>query len=276
MAHVLIPTDLSGNALNAAVYAIRLYGDEGNVFTVLNCYMLPRGAASTMWSIDDMLAKESLEGTEAFVARLREALPGSKADLRVVCEHGDLPNVIARFKHDPDRPELVVMGTQGATGLKEVLMGSNTADVIRHSGFPVLAVPQDARYRTPKRIVLADDGGPLDKATITVLLNIARWSHSEVIIVRVVNEDSPAEGSQASADYDALLGAIPHSHHTISGENVITALHDMADQSDADLVVVVHRHRGLFEQLFHRSTATKLAMHTHIPMLVLRHGFIDG
>jgi nucleotide-binding universal stress UspA family protein len=163
----------------------------------------------------------------------------------------------------------VVMGTQGASGLKEVLMGSNTADVIKRGGLPVLAVPQDARYSVPKRIVLADDGGHVHKETIKVLLDFARWSHAEIMIVRVVDPER-TEDEQGDSAYDTLLGAIPHSHHFISGENVNSALHDIADQSGADLVVVLHRQRGLFESLFHRSTASKLAMHTHIPMLVLQ------
>lgn len=270
MAHVLIPTDYSTNALNAALYAVQLYGNEGNVFTILNTYMLPRGAASTMWSIDDLLAKESAEGLNIFRSKLEEELPESGTDLRTMSEHGDLPNVIDRFRDDPEPPELVVMGTQGASGLKEVLMGSNTADVIKHCKLPVLAVPENARYRAPKRIVLADDGGPVDKATIKVLLDIARWSQAEVMIVRVVEDEATMETGSSASVYDTLLGAIPHSHHYIIGDNVNTALHDLADQSDADLVVVIHRHRGIFEQLFHRSTATKLAMHTHIPMLVLQ------
>jgi hypothetical protein len=66
MAHVLIPTDFSGNSLKAAQYAVQLFGIEGNTFTVLNSYMLPHGAASTMWSIDDLLAKESHEGHGRF------------------------------------------------------------------------------------------------------------------------------------------------------------------------------------------------------------------
>ena len=110
----------------------------------------------------------------------------------------------------------------------------------------------------------------MQKETLSVLLDIARRSHAEIMIVRVMKEDDGTEETSSSALYDKLLGAIPHSHHYVSGENVNTALHDMADQSDADLVVVVHRQRGLFEQLFHRSTSTKLAMHTHIPMLVLQ------
>ncbi len=271
MAHVLIPTDFSGNSLNAALYAIRLYGTEDNRFTVLNSYMMPRGAASTMWSIDDLLAKESREGTTAFIAKLQEDLADPKANIVMHSEHGDLPNVIARMADDEEAPELVVMGTQGASGLKEVLMGSNTADVIKRGGLPVIAVPENATYKAPKRIILADDGGPVDRATVKVLLDIARWSHAEVMIVRVATGDEAETSGIGGSQYDALMGAIPHSHHIISAENVNTALHAMADQSDADLVVVVHRQRGLFEQLFHRSVSTKLAMHTHIPMLVLQH-----
>ena len=43
-----------------------------------------------------------------------------------------------------------------------------------------------------------------------------------------------------------------------------------AGQSDTDLAVVVHRHRGLIDQLFHHSVAADLALHTHIPLLVLQ------
>jgi nucleotide-binding universal stress UspA family protein len=85
----------------------------------------------------------------------------------------------------------------------------------------------------------------------------------------VVNEDTSVEEG-ANTIYDTLLGAIPHSYHYLSSGDVSKALHDMADQNDADLVVIVHRQRGVFDQLFHRSTASRLAMHTHIPMLVLQ------
>ncbi len=270
MAHVLIPTDFSQNSLNAAMYAVQLYGAEGNVFTLLNTYMLPRGTANTMWNIDELLAKESAEGVNVFAEKLKRELPGMKVELRTACEHGDLSNVIRRYSETDETPELVVMGTQGATGLEKVLIGSNTADVIKSSDVPVLAIPENSRYRAPRRIVLADDGGPVDRRTIKVLLDIARWSQAEVMIVRVITEDPAFETGSSSSVYDDLLGAIPHSHHYITSENVVTALHDLSDQSDADLVVVIHRHRGIFDQLFHRSIATRLSMHTHIPMLVLQ------
>src|SRR5690606_39487181 len=38
--------------------------------------------------------------------------------------------------------ELIVMGTKGASGLKYVILGSNTFEIIRKSPIPVLAVPE--------------------------------------------------------------------------------------------------------------------------------------
>jgi len=270
MAHILLPTDFSENSLKAARYAVQLFGAKGNTFTLLNTYMMPRGAASTMWSIDDLLAKESHEGVELFTAKLREDALLEDADLVAACEHGDLPNVVQRSIDDPDPPSLVVMGTQGASGLKEVLLGSNTADVIKRGGVPVLAVPLDTPNKIPERILLADDGGPVDPHATKILLDIARASKAHIMVVRVATPANEGEDASGDSAYATLLGDIPTSYHYISGDNAYAALKELADKSKVDIMVVLHRQRGLFEQLFHRSTATKLAMHTHIPMLVLQ------
>jgi nucleotide-binding universal stress UspA family protein len=269
MARILLPTDFSTNALNAATYAVKLFGTEGNSFVLLTTYMMPHGTASTMWNINGLLAQEAAQGLEAFAARLRSELGDAAIVLETAVEHGDLPHVVARFAADAAPADLVVMGTQGASGLREVLMGTNTAAVIAGGSLPVLAVPENAEYRTPKRILLADDGGPVGKESLQPLLAIARWSHAHVSIVRVVQEDAPVSTGSDST-YDLLMGGIPHSEQYHSGEDAQAAISELADRTEADLVAVLHRQRGLFEGLFHRSTSKRMVMHTHIPMLVLQ------
>src|SRR5699024_6428685 len=44
-------------------------------------------------------------------------------------------------------PKLIVMGTKGASGLKYVIMGSNTLSVINQFDIPVLAVPENNNIR---------------------------------------------------------------------------------------------------------------------------------
>ncbi len=270
MAHVLLPTDLSENSLNAATYALRLFGAEGNHFTLLHVLAPSVSMEGVDVSTDMLIAREATEGLRAFAERVAGSVPVPYGALSTMIEHGELPRTIRNMTDGDAPPTIVVMGTQGASGLQEVLIGSNTADVIKHGGLPVLAVPNGTTYTSPKRILLADDAGPMERSTLAPLLDIARWSQSEITIVRVVNDATTVEHDTDDTPYDLLLGAIPHTHHYMGNENVHAALNAMADQSDAQLVVLVHRQRGIFDGLFHRSTSARMVMHTHVPMLVLQ------
>lgn len=271
MAHVLIATDMSANALNAAIYAVRLFGVEGNSFTLLNTYQTPPALPDLPATSNDLAARLSTEELEIFAGKLIEALPDAAPDLTSVSAYGSLEIVVQDMLEEVQGPTIVVMGTRSVTGAQHLLLGSTTAAMIRSGILPVLAVPSEAQYAEPRRIVLADDGGPIERASLTVLLDIARWSRSEVMIVHVVTDPEQGGVEEVNDRFDVHLGAIPHTYHSVSGDDVMVALNDLADQSDAHLAVVVHRQRGLVDRLFHHSVATDLALHTHIPLLVLQH-----
>ena len=214
-AHVLIATDMSANALNAAIYGIRLYGTEGNRFTLLNTFRSPP-TSTDLPVMPDPTAQLSVEGLESFAGQLLEQLPEPTPDLATISAYGALSQVLQEMCEGPEPPDLVVMGTHGTSGLERLLMGSTTASVIRNVALPVLAVPAAATYQDPQRIVLADDGGPVDRSTLKVLLDIARWSRSEVMIVHVV-----PEGRDAEAQRGEPLGA-----GTLHELEVVGVVHD--------------------------------------------------
>lgn len=273
MAHVLFATDLGAQALNAARYAVSLFGVEGNTFTVLHTFFTPPSEPGTVGLDNELAGRLAAEGVATFAQALIGACPDVHLELAAVSAYGELEDVLQDMASEPERPDVVVMGGRTTTKLERTLLGSNTASVIRHTGLPVLTVPAGTAYRAPARIVLADDGGPVERDAVKLLVDIARWSRSEVKIVHVVPADRLDEEGVEGSGYDQLLGAIPRSYHTVSGDNTLLVLSELADQSDADLVVVMHRQRGLLDQLFHHSVATDLALHTHIPMLILQqHG----
>jgi nucleotide-binding universal stress UspA family protein len=53
--------------------------------------------------------------------------------------------------------DLVISGTQGATGLKRVFFGSNTASLISKSPVSVLAIPAKAKYHPLTEIIYSTD-----------------------------------------------------------------------------------------------------------------------
>src|SRR6185369_5658713 len=51
-----------------------------------------------------------------------------------------------KFESSLVHGDLVVMGTKGASGLKRILIGSNTVQVLANTKVPVLVIPEVARF----------------------------------------------------------------------------------------------------------------------------------
>src|SRR5207342_2350709 len=92
--------------------------------------------------------------------------------------HGDLITVLKKIIA-VQQPDLIVMGTKGASGLKRILIGSNTVNVIAKTRVPVLVIPEVARFENffnkgKNRIVLATDLDLLEnEGALDILKEIA-------------------------------------------------------------------------------------------------------
>src|SRR5690606_10434565 len=83
-----------------------------------------------------------------------------------------------------EKADLVIMGTQGATGAKEILFGTNTIHVIQKTTCPVIAVPSDFEYENPTEILFPTDYEiEFDKEKLQQFLDIARGYNSKIDIV---------------------------------------------------------------------------------------------
>lgn len=272
MQHILLPTDFSDNSLNAALYAMDLFLQNVHQYTVINCYSLPAYGDSAMVDVTEHLQYASQEGLDDFQLRLLKVLPNKDLRVDFISEHGRLERVVHKYGRRVNGPELIVMGTQGASVMKAVFMGTNTADVIKHSALPVLAIPEQARFTGLKRIVLADDGGEVDPKVLDILIQIVMHTNAELIVTRVVNENTKVEDPAQTKGIATALRNVPHTTVHLSGDDIMHELNEEVVRSNADLLALVHRERGIFDRLFHRSIASNIVMHTRTPMLVLQSG----
>ena len=144
MAHVLIATDMSANALNAAAYAIQLFGMEGNNFTLLNAFQTPPALPDQPPPANELAARISAEDLEIHARKLLEALPEPTPDLATVSAYGSVDMVVRDLVEDAQGPGIVVMGTHSMSGPERMFLGSTTAAAIKSGVLPVLAVPAEA------------------------------------------------------------------------------------------------------------------------------------
>jgi hypothetical protein len=174
-------------------------------------------------------------------------------------------------------PDLIIMGTKGASGLKELLIGSNTVNVIAKIRMPVLVVPEAARFQDfvnaeRNKIVLATDLDSLENESILGILKkialIVIAPKVRVLSVRPKNTKLP---DYKKIERDFLLSffnpEIGSERITVFSNNVIDGINYYLDQNrDTGLVAMIARDSG---QLIQKHYTREMASHTHLPLLVL-------
>lgn len=269
MAHILLPTDFSDPALNACAYTLDLFGTAGNTYTLLHSYIDPLPGYDAMVDMTSALYASSVEGLADFSKRFRALKGGADALLDTRVTHGTL--AAALLDVCKEKPvDLIAMGTQGAS-LGSVLFGSNAGGVAKASKVPVLIIPQDARFRGMKHLLLADDHRGVEPLAMRLLLKLAHQFGAEITIAHVLRSLNEDPNPQVIADYDETFALVKHRYTDALGDDVALALCNVAERDHADLVAVLHRHTGSLDSLFHGSVAKQLALHTRIPLLVLEH-----
>ena len=269
---ILLPTDFSENAQHTVNYALDIFNNKDTKFILMNSYEPPRPTGMLI-NIDDIVKKEAINDLNVEQKKLAANLGERSDQLSIVAQRGDLPEALELVVKQ-NKGDLIVMGTKGASGLKEILMGSNTANVIKSAVCPVLAVPENTPIAAPKKIVFAADYEHLsDLSSLDPLKEIATLFGSTIMIVNVTSDNdgelsfNPVIEKLTLNDY---FKDVNHTYHTVQNDSVIDGINDFIMENEVDMLATIPGRNHFFDKIFHKSVTNKLAMHTSIPLLALR------
>jgi len=269
---ILIPTDFSENSKNAARYVLKMYHEDTDVeFVLLNSYCVPQGGSNTMLvSITDILKHDSNSGLKKMMKDMQEDINGK--NVRTLSKHGSLNSVIEDLL-EHEEFGLIVMGTRGAGGLKKVLLGSNTSEVVSNINRPILIVPDDAKYQTPDNMLFTTDFKPTKRDDqIETLLDFAKHLNSKIFIlnINVGKKRLDIEKAKIESGLDKLFIDISHSYYEREGKDIVSGIDSFVNENNIKIIAMIVRKLSFFANLFHKSLTKEMAMHTRIPMLVLQ------
>lgn len=266
MRKILLPTDFSENSSHAISYAIALFGADAS-YTLINVIDRPRGGDRTMISLDEIMEKDAVAGLEKQQKAMNAAYADQGISFATHYEFGTLQFVVEQM-HETDHADVVVLGTTGASGLKELLVGSNASEVIQNVKCPVICVPMGAPVVVPTNIVLASDLKSLSgKDVLRPLVNLATRVNAQVTVVNVCEND---ETAVITPDLSSMLPGVNASFKTVVNESASEGIDKAVKELDGDLLVMVPRTVSWFQSLFQRSVTKRMSMHTTVPLLSLR------
>jgi len=266
MKNILLPTDFSENSIRAINYAIKLFGTDDVKYTVLNTYKIYNtraGLSSTNLKKEmEAIAEEELQELKS---EIKKNFPEIVIKLRD--DFGNMIDVLSKLSNrDYD---LIVMGTKGASGVKEMFLGSNTWDVIEHVNIPLIAVPFEAEKLNIENIAVAIDTAEYSsKEKFERLIELAKKHNATVTFLRI---DSPKENSSIQQNQiTEWFQGVNVNFSWVKNEDIEKGIINYIHSSDCDLLVVVNRKKSFWENLFHSSLTKKLAFHSDVPLMTLK------
>jgi nucleotide-binding universal stress UspA family protein len=163
--------------------------------------------------------------------RIREELPAPPDGVTVTPDatSGAPADAIVAYAQSA-KPDLIVIGTRGTSGLKHLVLGSVTEDVLRTASCPVLAIPPAAGSAADfplRRVLCATDFSATSLASLRAAAALTRDSSAEVTILHVLDD----------ADENELFVARPydvHRHGESHKAHVLESLQDFAGRPFKD------------------------------------------
>lgn len=263
MKTVIAPVDFSEASRNALLFSAELCKRASAPLVVVN--ILQEGE-------DEEETKKKLKDLEQ---DLKKSF-GSGLKCETLIARGELVASLQKIIVN-QKPDLIVMGTKGASGLKRILIGSNTVNVIAKTTVPVLVIPEVARFENflmkgKNGIVLATDLDAVENDyALDILKEIALLIIEPKIKVLSVRPKNTNIDYLKRMERNALLSVfrpeIESERKTVFSSNVIEGINFYLNTHlDIGLVAMIARDSG---QLIQRHYTREMASHTHLPLLVL-------
>ena len=257
MITVIVPTDFSATANNAARYAVQmLTGHYDAQLILLHVYE----KASEEKSAAELLQKLKEELNHTGVVKIE-----------TVCEEaGDFIGTLERLARHRDA-ELVVMGITGKNRIAQVLFGSNTLKMVERKVCPVLIIPPAAQFTQVKNVAFTSDFKEVNTSIPVIpIKNVLKLFYPSLHVVNVNSEiyvSLTEEYMEQRSQIQAMFQEFKPEFYFITTYDVQETINQFVLDKNIDMLITIPRHRSMFTGMFKSSTTKKLAYETAIPIL---------
>ncbi|WP_282056451.1 universal stress protein [Maribacter luteus] len=276
MKRIILPTDFSDNAYNAIRYAVKLFKDVKCTFYLLHTYTPAIYQAEYVLhspgqiGLGDIYQENSLNQLNELKKKVTSEFNNKNHIFMVHSAFNILVDEIVETAKK-ENADLVIMGTQGATGAKEIFIGTNTVHVIKRGCCPILAIPPNVEFEVPKEILFPTDFEiDYQKEQLNEIMDLSARYKSKINVMHVSSGyDLNDTQLKNKAKLDSLLGTTPHLFHEEPNQEIMTAINTFQQKKQIDILAMIQNKHTFLERLFIEPIIKKLGFHETIPFLVI-------
>ncbi len=273
MKKILIPTDFSDHAEYALKVAAQIARKNNGEIILLHMLELPHQAGDAIGSghnipelmffknaaikkLEDLMEEDYLDGiTVSEVIQFEMAFDG----IMKISQKNDV--------------DLIVMGSHGANGFKEMFIGSNAEKVVRNSDVPVLIIKKEQNDFQVNDFVFASDFADEIKKPFQKVVGFANKFDATLHLVMINtpnNFKSTAEAEDIMKKFVSEFKVNKYETHLYSDTNVEKGILNFSNSIDADLIgMSTHGRKGL-AHFFNGSISEDLVNHASRPVVTFK------
>lgn len=278
MRKILIPTDFSDASYKALEYAARLFINEECTFYVLNTYTPVALYTTTIYdhntalniNLGELYKNTSEENLKKIIARVNNAYPNKLHTFEPISSYNVLTAEVNELT-EKIGIECIVMGTNGASSLVDVFIGSQTMQVIKNAKIPVIGVPFKYEHTSFKDILFATDYRVgTDQVGLSLLENLCR-NHIARLIFLNAYYGVPLDEEQLAnkSELDTYFERDAHINEVADGMDVLEAVENFQSKHKVDLLVLVHNKHSFFANLFFTPVVRTIVHNSTVPFMML-------
>jgi nucleotide-binding universal stress UspA family protein len=273
MKKILVPTDFSEQAEYALKVAAQIAKKNNYELFILNLLDLPTHMNDAVSSgvnipevmlflkktndkLEELKTESYLEGLQITTcARIEKAFEG----------------IVTYSKEQ--QIDLIVMGSHGSSGFREMLIGSNTEKIVRASDIPVLVIKNEVQDFEVNQFIFASDFSNEIKKPFQQLVDLANAFDAELKLVMINTPNSFKSTTVAEkimTDFTKDFNISKHSLHIYNDTNVEKGILNFANKMNADLIGMCTHGRTGLAHFFNGSISEDLVNHAVRPVITFR------
>ena len=275
MKKILVPTDFSPQAENALKVAVQMAQRFDSEIFLLHMLELPTGNIDPVSGSNTNELPEALFFLKLAKKRFKELmsqdyLKGIKVHETVEFHQAFEGIMEISQKHNCD---IIIMGSHGSTGLKEIFIGSNAEKVVRNSAIPVMIIKNDRPNFEVKNLVFATDYNPENKHTLRKVKKFAKKIDAILHLVFINTANNFVIEEEAQKGLEDFVKGEDLKNYTLNIYNDVTVekgLLNFATGINAELISIsTHGRKGL-DHFFNGSISEDLVNHSNMPIVTFK------
>ena len=294
--HILVPLDGSSLAECVLPHVLAIAPVTNARVTLIHVLEHPDNRNGNS-PIDPMGWHMQKQELQAYLEKTAERLQDSGLETSQVLLEGKAAENIIDYARSND-VELIALSTHGRTGLSGWNVSSVVQKILLRSYRSILlarayacTADDEIKY---KRVFIGSDGSARSEFMLPIAISLAQYHHAEVVLGTVVQKPQIIQRMPLSekdtklinqlADKNQKIAARYHEQLTTQlslkglsarssvavAEHAISALHDMVEELEADIVILVAHGESGERRWPYGSIATSFIAHGNTPLMIMQ------